>query len=281
MQYKKIYIEITNVCNLSCSFCAKTNREPKFMTKERFIEVLEKIKEYTNYIYLHVMGEPLLHPEINDFIEIAHQMGFKVNITTNATLLHRIKANKHIRQINISLHALKDKKNQKQILGYKKIFEQCEQMAEEGTYINYRIWRNDCDDLINELEKRYNTIISKTEKTKTLASNIFYSKEEEFSWPSEIKKKEEGRSSPTSRCRAIKDHIAILVDGTIVPCCLDNNAEIPLGNIFIQNLDEIMHSSQYNALLDGFSANKKVHPLCQNCTFYEQKKKINSPLSLK
>lgn len=268
MQYKKIYIEITNVCNLSCSFCAKTNREPKFMTKENFIEVLNKIKGYTNYIHLHVMGEPLMHPEINEYIVIAHKMGFNVNITTNGTLLHRLKKNIPIRQLNISLHAQKEKQNTNEI------FAISEKMAEEGRYINYRIWRNNCEDIIKKLEERYHVTITKENHTKTLAQNIFYSNEKEFTWPSVNQKKEEGKYSPTSRCRALKDHIAILVDGTIVPCCLDNNAEIPLGNIFSNNLEDVLHSPMYNTLLTGFKENKKIHSLCQNCNFYEQKKHI-------
>lgn len=275
MLYKKIYIEITNICNLSCSFCAKNNRKPEFMSKENFIEILNKIKEYTNYIYLHVMGEPLLHPNINEFIEIASEKGFQVNLTTNGTLLSHLKKNSPIRQLNISLHALKEQNNKDWTNMLLNIFEKCEELAEEGTYINYRIWRKNCDDIIKQLENRYQVIISNKDKSKTLVPNIYYSKEEEFTWP--IENQKEGKCPSISRCRAIKDHIAILVDGTIVPCCLDNNGNIPLGNIFSNHLEEIIHSTLYNQLLKGFRENKKLHKLCQNCTFYEQKKHDQLP----
>lgn len=269
MKYKKIYIEITNICNLSCSFCAKNARKPKFMSIEEFTTILNKIKGYTEYIYLHVMGEPLMHPEINKLINIANQKGFKVNITTNGFLIDKLDINNKIRQINFSLHSVYEQ-NQVSFDQYLiKLFQKSKIFAEKGTYINFRVWRHDCDDIIKRLENEFKTIISIQDKTKTLAPNIFYSYEEEFTWP--IKRLGEGNNPSSGSCRALKDHIALLVDGTVVPCCLDNEASIPLGNIFESPLSEIINAPLYNELLTGFNENKKKHKLCQNCTFYEQK----------
>ena len=264
MQYKKIYIEITNNCNLSCSFCAKTKRNKKFMTTEEFEIILDKIKDYTKYIYLHVMGEPLLHPEVNEFIKLAYNKGFFVNITTNGTLLEKIQFDTPIRQINISLHSLKEHNK----INIEDIINKSEKLARRGVYINYRVWRSECLDIINYLEKRYNVIISKNEKSKTLTNNIFFSSEKEFIWPE--KKREEGNLSPTGTCRALRDHLAILVDGTIVPCCLDNDASIILGNIFYDSLSDVINTPLFMNMLKGFKENKKIHPLCQNCNFYEK-----------
>ena len=102
--FKKIYLEITNNCNLNCDFCIKNNREKRFMALADFQVILEKLKPYTKYLYFHLMGEPLLHPEINKYINLAHQ-NFFINITTNGYLIKRIKDNHNIRQINISLHS--------------------------------------------------------------------------------------------------------------------------------------------------------------------------------
>ncbi|HEY5525058.1 MAG TPA: radical SAM protein, partial [Clostridium sp.] len=108
-KYKKIYIEITNVCNLSCSFCPKTERKSKFLSVDEFKTVLKEIKPYTKYIYFHLMGEPLLNPNLEEFLRLAYEEDFKVNITTNGTLLRSVKdillRSKALRQINISLHS--------------------------------------------------------------------------------------------------------------------------------------------------------------------------------
>jgi len=63
--FKKIYLEVTNNCNLDCSFCIGNKRNKKFISKEEFKIILDKVEGYTNYLYFHVMGEPLLHPDIN------------------------------------------------------------------------------------------------------------------------------------------------------------------------------------------------------------------------
>lgn len=271
MKYKKIYIEITNACNLNCKFCAKTKRSISFMNKNNFIRILDQIKPYTDYIYLHVMGEPLLHPEINDFLSIAYDKGFHVNITTNGFLLHKLNEKFPIRQINISLHACKEQ-NKVGVFEYlNNVFSWCEKESKKGTYINYRIWRKNCSDIRKALEARYQIKINPSLKTKTLSKNIFYSQESEFLWPET--RLGEGNSASYGTCRALKDHIAILVDGTVVPCCLDNNASIALGNILKESLKDIMTNPLFNALENGFKKNKKIHPLCQKCTFYEQKLK--------
>ena len=106
-RFKRIYIEITNICNLNCSFCPPTNRKKEYMNIESFQKIISKMENYTDYIYLHIKGEPLMHPNLKEFLELCSNKFF-VNITTNATLL---KANKellidaNIRQISISLHS--------------------------------------------------------------------------------------------------------------------------------------------------------------------------------
>ena len=108
-KYKRVYIEITNVCNLSCSFCPLTKRAKSFLDEEKFVHILNEVSPYTDYIYLHLMGEPLLNPGLEVFLEEAYKKGVKVNITTNGTLLKKNKEillnSKSLRQVNISLHS--------------------------------------------------------------------------------------------------------------------------------------------------------------------------------
>ncbi len=270
-KFKKIYVEITNVCNLKCDFCPRSTRKAAFMSLEDFSLILEKIKDYTDYIYLHVMGEPFLHPDINRFIRLANEYKINVNITTNGFLLEKLENNLKIRQLNISLHSFQSMYGVTLDNYLNTIFCKAFELAKEGTYVNYRLWvKNDTTkEILNRLMEKYHVVITDTDKTKTLSKNIFFSREEEFVWP--INRLEEGSNYSTLTCRALKDHIAILVDGTIVPCCLDNDASIKLGNIFTDSLDTIMHNSFYVSLLQGFNENHKIHSLCQKCDFYSHK----------
>lgn len=259
LSFKKIYIEITNACNLNCPFCIKTKRKLEYMSLNDFQIILEKIKGYTEYIYLHVMGEPLTHPKINDFLNIASKY-YKINITTNGLLLSKIKENKNIRQINISIH------NQKNDL--KKLFEISDYLLNNtNTIINYRLWiENNNDILIKEINNYYNTDITKIKKH-TIKKNLYVDFGKEFIWPTlnnEI-------NNEYGTCKGTIDHIAILVDGTIVPCCLDSNGVINLGNIFDNSLEEVINSNKFQEIYTGFKSNKKVEPLCKKCNFYQEK----------
>ena len=99
--FKKIYIEIINYCNLNCKFCVKTTKDKKMLSLSEFEHILDEIKPYTKYIYLHIQGEPLMHPDIDKFILLAYNKGFSVNLTTNATLLHNhLDIMKYVRQVS-------------------------------------------------------------------------------------------------------------------------------------------------------------------------------------
>lgn len=150
---KKIYVEITNKCNLSCEFCIQNKRNSIFMNKNNFEIVLDKLKNTTKYLYLHVLGEPLLHPKINEFINLASKNYF-VNITTNGYLIKRIIDNKNIRQINISLHSYNEKYNKSLNNYLQDIFDVTDKLK-KYTYINYRIWVNSLykDEIIKVLNK--------------------------------------------------------------------------------------------------------------------------------
>ena len=110
-RFKKVYIEITNVCNLSCNFCPKTKRESGFLSVDKFKKVINEVKEYTDHVYFHLMGEPLLNKDLAEFLDICAENNLKVNITTNGTLLNKQKDvllnAKSLRQVNISFIVLK------------------------------------------------------------------------------------------------------------------------------------------------------------------------------
>lgn len=260
--YKKVYVEITNNCNLNCDFCTHNKRENKFISVDDFKIVLDKLKGHTDYIYMHVLGEPLLHPDINELINIA-SLNYKINITTNGYLIDRIKDNHNIRQVNISLHSY----THDDINSYlNKIFEVANNLS-DTTYISYRLWVRGkyTKEIVDSINKRYNVNIdiNNIPNEIKLSKNIYFNTHEEFVWPS-LDRKEEFLHG---KCYALKDHIGILVDGSIVPCCLDGDGIITLGNIYNDSLNDIINSKRYQDMLNGFKNNIKCEKLCQKCNF--------------
>lgn len=278
-KFDKIYIEITNVCNLNCKFCDNILRDKAFMSIKDFEIIIEKIKEYTKLIALHVKGEPLLHPNLKEILEICSLNKISVNITTNSILLDKnieILANSSaVRQLNLSIHSLMQ--NGLDVSSnLKTIFNSVDKIRSlnKNIIFSYRLWniksieKNDVNTKILEmLSQKYkinNLIqISKLNKFAKLEENVYLNQDIEFEWPS-LKKK---IICENGNCYGIKKQLGILVDGTVVPCCLDQNGDIKLGNILNENLEEILNSIKVQKILKGFNENKLVENLCKRCGF--------------
>lgn len=265
MRFKKIYIETTNLCNLNCDFCIKNRRKKEIMTIQNFKIILSKIKNYTNYIYLHILGEPLLNPKLNEFILLASNEGFNINITTNGYLIDKIKDNKNIRQVNISLHSFDVKYNVELKKYLNNIFDSVEELIKNDTYVSLRLWVKNkySEDIINEVNNYYKVNITKNTKIK---ENLFFNFEKQFIWPD----LNNSYYNESGKCYGLTDHIGILVDGTIVPCCLDTLGIINLGNIFKEEIDEILNKKTVIKMIEGFKINKKEMELCKHCNFLER-----------
>lgn len=271
-RFKKIYIEITNNCNLNCSFCSKDVRKKMEMSVSNFESILKKIKDYTSYIYLHVKGEPLIHSNLDSILSICDKYKMFVNITTNGVYLKKcekiLSSHSCIRQLNISLHS-ENKDNEY----FDNVFEVCKRLSSK-MFISYRIWTlNNLNfdfkstSIVEKIINFYNlssNVVDKlySDKSIKIDFNTYVDKDNLFEWPS-LK----NDFSIDGFCYALKTHIAILVDGTVVPCCLDSSGCIILGNIFKDSLEDILSSSLYSSLLEGFRNNKSVHPLCKKCNF--------------
>ena len=262
--FKKIYIEITNNCNLNCNFCIKNSRPRKNISISEFKILINKLKGHTKYLYFHILGEPLIHPNINDLINIASK-DFNINITTNGYFLKNIKDNKNIRQLNISLHSF-DNKYKKNLSDYLNDIFNTVDILKDTTIIKYRLWTKNTNskEIIEYLNKKYNKVITNNCK---LDNNIYFEKEEEFIWPS----LDNQDINVYGSCLGTKTHIGILVDGTVVPCCLDSKGIINLGNIYKQELNDIINNDLFREIKKGFQNNKKIHPLCQRCNFYNMR----------
>lgn len=269
MQYKKVYLEITNNCNLKCPFCIQNKRTKEFMSKDLFIKILRKLKPYTNYLYFHILGEPLLHPHINEFINIANEKGFFINITTNGYFIDKIKESNNIRQLNVSLHSFDENYPVSLDKYLDNIFQVADILSSRGTYISFRLWvkNNHNLEIIKAINEYYKVKLTEDVQQVTIKDRIFVNNFHEFIWP-DINNdvyEEEGT------CYALRDHIGILVDGTIVPCCLDTLGNINLGNIESDSLESIICSLRYQNMLQGFKDKKKTEELCRHCRFLNKK----------
>lgn len=269
--FKKIYIEITNCCNLSCSFCSKTSKPKRTMTIEEFKNIISKIKSYTDYIYLHVKGEPLLHKDLKEFLKIAEENDLKVNLTTNGTLFSQrvddLKNSKALKKVNFSLHSENNYPNY-----FENIFQSVDKLPKDITVI-YRLWTlsnstldKKSTEIVEKLKDYYNLspqIVDKLYKEQNvkISSNIYVDKDNEFIWPKVTEEKSNGY------CHALKTHLGILVDGTVVPCCLDASGIINLGSIYTDTLENIMTTERYRKLKKSFQDHKPSEALCASCTY--------------
>ena len=279
--YARAYVEITNICNRQCSFCPGTARPPRRMSNEEFDFVLDRLEGVTEYIYYHVMGEPLLHPDLKNLIGLASDAGFKCAITTNGTLLSSrrellLRYADILHRVSISLHAPEG--NGKSIgKGYlSSAISFAKQITPLGVNVIFRLWNLDTDEragqnsenayIEDELHREYPEEWLKRYSGYRIAYRTFLEYDGLFVWPSESS----AEGSEHGRCHALKQQIAILADGTVVPCCLDSDGNIPLGNIFDSELGEILSSDTAVKIARGFATGKAVHPLCKKCTYRER-----------
>ncbi len=275
----RIYVEITNICNLNCSFCPKTKRQQRLMTESEFECICQKIQGKTKAIFLHVLGEPLLHPALSKFLSIAKKYNIKVCITTNGTLLEKceetiLNNSEIVHRVSISLHCKEGNDEQDSVESY---LEKCISFAKKasykGIYCVFRLWNIDSNDAKgkNELNSKIEDILRANFDTSwqerwsgfRLEKNIFLEYAGTFVWPkdSELAPEDDGT------CHGLIDQIAILCDGTVVPCCLDGEGKIPLGNIFNSSIEEILSSPLAIKMKKGFEEKKMLHPLCKSCSY--------------
>ena len=276
--FKKIYIEITNICNLKCEFCPETKRTKQYMEVEEFEKIIKKIYKHTKLVCLHVKGEPLLHRKLEQILEILEKYNLKVNITTNGTLIKNnieiLKKSKALRQINFSIHSIKENKSiNKQYL--QDIVECSEEL--DNTIISYRLWNlknireNDINSsIIEKIEKYYNIPNLKNQLIENefleIKKNMFINQDIEFTWPNI----NQNIIIEKGRCLALRDQIAILVDGTVVLCCLDNNGDIPLGNILQETMEEILEKPNVTRIKKNFENGVITCELCKRCGFLKR-----------
>jgi len=271
-RFRKIYLEISNICNLRCSFCPGTTRKPMRMDENSFSALLPKLAPWTDYIYFHLMGEPLCHPNLALYLQLAANNGLKVIITTNGTLLKKqqdlLLNAEGLHKVNISLHAFEANDL---AVPFSQYLSDCISFGKAALgkkRICYRLWNQGGADTLNKtilsaLENAFPKPWVESPKGIRLADGIYLEYGEKFDWPDMDAQEYYGQQF----CYGLRDQIGILCDGTVVPCCLDHNGDIPLGNIFENSLDNILKSEAAKSIYDGFSSRTAVHPLCRRCGY--------------
>ena len=269
--FAKVYVEITNICNMSCSFCHGHSRAPRRMSNDEFKAVLDKLDGQTKYIYYHLMGEPLTHPALPDFIRMATLRGFRSIVTTNGTLLARrgeelIACGVH--KVSISLHSFEDGSDEDFERYLSEVIEFFEKASSRGVIVVLRLWNRGLDGGKNDriysiLKERISGEWAENTRGVRIHDKLHLEWGDRFVWPD----RGAPQISEDCFCYGLNDHFGILCDGTLVPCCLDSDGVIALGNIFEAEVDEILSSPRAKKIIEGFAARRAEEDLCRRCSY--------------
>jgi len=281
MHYKfhKVYIELTNICGLECSFCPTKTTKTHTMNLDFFESILIQLKPYTKNIAFHVFGDPLTLSNLEKYLDLSLKHNFKVHITTTGFYLKKFDLNiflhKAIKQINFSLNSFNKNEMKCELEEYlEPMFLLCDLKLKNKihNFINFRLWNLDTknsEDKFNEkiftlLSKKFNTDLSQIDfsKPKRLDNQILIDFDKYFKWPTLT-----DEETNDGYCHGLSAQIAILANGTVVPCCLDSFGIIDLGNLHEKKLKEILFSQKSLDIVNGFKNNIAIEELCKKCTF--------------
>lgn len=271
-RFNKVYLEISNICNLRCTFCPGTKRKPHTMTETEFSALLPKIRPFSDFLYFHLMGEPLCHPKLERFLQLAGDSGFKVILTTNGTLLRKQKdillRSPALHKVNISLHAFEANDLNVPFSEYLDGCFSFGKAAEGEKLIVFRLWNNGGADekngeILSAMERYFPQPWCKERRGTRIGNRVFLEYGDKFDWPD--LSAEDGGSRVF--CYGLRDQIGILCDGTVVPCCLDHEGDIALGNLFAEDLSAILATEKAQAIYQGFQNGKAAEELCRKCGY--------------
>ena len=272
MRFRKVYLEISNICNLSCRFCPGTKRSKKAMTEEELAVLLPKIRPYTDYLYFHLMGEPLLHKNLERFLEMAGSYGFKVILTTNGTLLKKqqemLLSSPALHKVNISLHAFEANDLSVPFAQY---LSDCFAFgnASKGTkLVVYRLWNQGGEykqnrDILETMHQFFPGDWVQERQGIRIADRTYLEYGDKFDWPDLTAAEGDARVF----CYGLRDQLGVLCDGTVVPCCLDHEGDLALGNLLTQDMEDILNTPRAKAIYNGFAHRQAAEELCRKCGY--------------
>lgn len=294
MRFLRTYIEISNICNLQCTFCPEVERDNKILSKEDFRKILKDVLPYTEQICLHLMGEPLAHPEFPEILKICEEEGAVIHLTTNGTYLSKygfelFLNSKAIRQINFSIHSYKDNFPGQDIRPYLYdilTFAKAALKERPDLYLNFRLWnllettqmRKENQDIIDHICEFFQVPVNDNvdvsfRKSKNIIGRVYFHFDSRFKWPSFL----DPDNGEKGFCHALSQQIGIHADGTVVPCCLDKEAGIPLGNVLKESFSSILNSPRLRNMREGFQKQILTEELCRKCTYIKRFDKKPAP----
>ena len=270
-KFSRVYVEITNICNKSCSFCHGTRRKKRMLSEDEFLHIAKSLVGITDYLYFHVMGEPLLHPSLPRFIEIATELGFKVAITTNGSLLDArgdelISAG--VSKVNISLHSCEGAGDDEKKSYVESITRFADKASSAGVLTVLRLWNGgegnpENLDVLEYLKGALPGEWLAGGRGIRIRHRLHIEWGERFTWPDiDIEK-----ISDEVFCYGLCDHFGVLSCGTVIPCCLDSEGNIALGNIFDTPISKIINSERAVKIREGFMRREGVEELCKRCGY--------------
>ena len=253
------------------------------MELQLFERVIQEVAPIADQVAFHLMGEPLVHPKLNDFLEICSQYSLPVFFVSNGVLLTEKRSelllHPIIRQVNFSLHSFNDNypgKDPSEYLERIFLFVERAFATRPDLYLNFRLWnlsapdadRSSNDQIKEKIEQRFSVQFPKVtdvreHKSHKLLNRLYVHYDTEFKWPDP----DLPSLGTKGTCYGLRNHFGILADGTVVPCCLDKEGRIPLGKIQDSPIHEILDSPKSKAILQGFLDRKLIDPLCQRCGY--------------
>lgn len=269
--YSRVYVEITNACNMHCSFCHGHSRPTRRMRKDEFASILAALEGVTDHIYYHLMGEPLLHPELPLFLRMAKEGGFRSCITTNGTLLSEcgdalLAAGVH--KVSISLHSFEEGSEEGFLRYLADVCDFADIASKSGTIVVFRLWNRGFDggrnrEILDFLQRRFDGEWTENTRGLRIRQKLHVEWGDRFAWPD----MEASDGGADVFCYGLSDHFGILADGSVVPCCLDSEGTITLGNVHETPLSEILSSPRAVAIREGFASRFACEALCRRCGY--------------
>ena len=267
--FKRVYLESTNSCNLNCAFCEAVKKHD-FMDINDIKSRLDEIKEVTNYVYLHVLGEPLLHPFFDEILSYTDKLGLNVQLVTNGTLLYKypnLLDHKSLRKCSISIHSI-DNLNISD--DYFKTIDRLIDIVKdkEKQFLELRFYdeehlAHNSKRYYEELKKRYPLENTTKKQSYRIAKNVYIYTQVLFHWP-DIN---DPIINDKGKCHGAIDMLGILANGDVIICCLDAAGHTKVGNLKKDSLKEILNSNPYLNIRNEMLKQHLVCDLCQRCTY--------------
>lgn len=248
------------------------------MSEDEFSLAASRVRPFADFLYFHLMGEPLLHPKLDRFLEIAKELSFRAILTTNGTLLKKrentLLSSPALYKVSISLHSYEANEVCFSLEDYlEDCFSFCKKGAEAGIICVMRLWNlggEECkrnERILSLMHERFPGEWKETYSGFRITDKVFLEWGERFDWP-DIDAEE---ISTHHTCYGLRDQIGILCDGTVVPCCLDAEGAVPLGNIYVSSVEDILSSERAVKLRESLIKRDVKEPLCRRCGFAKQK----------